>query len=337
MRFDASNIGDQGSAAAAQENAWYFPQNPVGAYFAFYKDALSLNPNWFYRPGPMALPFQPNPFQMSPVGFVIAQIGNSFNDCEVPCPGCPDQRMADIVAEQNEFAGLTSDELYFLKYSVYEQLRSDTSLMYAGYPSDLILKQFYDSASNSNMEMLLIVNDLIADSLALFANAVNSWISPINHFEDNMKVINDIYINTWAVGIYTFNQEQMDLLSQIANENPLIGGYAVYTARVMLGLDFADFINSNLRHLPNEVSSNKYKSFQIYPNPARNRLYINYQFEKNENATIELIDLTGKTKCYISIDSSTEIDISHLTNGVYMVKFSVDNNQTVNKVVVLNK
>ncbi|MBK8845848.1 MAG: T9SS type A sorting domain-containing protein [Bacteroidetes bacterium] len=335
VRFDASNIGDQGSAAAAQENTWYFPQNPVGAYYAFYNIGSPF-PSWFYRPNSSNIPYFPLPPQMNPTGFENPQTGLQFNDCEVPCPGCPHQRMAEIVTEQNEFASFSEDEKYLLKYSVYEQLNSDPTYMYAGFPTDLILQNFYDSASNTNMGMLSIVNDLISDSLALFANVVNTWISPINHFEENAKAVNDIYINTWAVGIFIFNQEHIDALTQIASENPLSGGEAVYTARVILGWDLVDFTNSNLRQLKLETMHEN-KSFHVFPNPAQNKLYINCKIKSDEPGAIEIIDISSKTKFKFNLKEYNEIDISNFSNGIYVARLYIDGKYIAFEKVLVNR
>ncbi|MBK8845015.1 MAG: T9SS type A sorting domain-containing protein [Bacteroidetes bacterium] len=337
VRFDASNIGDQGSGGAAQENTWFFP---LSGHLAFYRDNLSPNPNWFTRTLTLSLPFSPQIIYMFPTSFVNYFLGNATNDCEVPCPGCPYERMADIALRNGEFAYLTNDEYYALSNDIYNALNEDGSLMYAGYTSDVVLQNFYDSLATTNIGMLSIVNNLLADSLNAFAGIVNNWVVPVNHQEENFKLVNEIYLNTWAIGIYYFNNNQQLILESIANENPMIGGDAVYSARVLLGCDMVDFIDNVNRKTDNiQINSKALKvKFFISPNPADHIINVYFEDKDSEAYSIEFKNVLGESLIYKHSNlNDFSIDIEFLSNGIYLAIAYLNGNYLGSLKLVINK
>jgi hypothetical protein len=64
--------------------------------------------------------------------------------------------------------------------------------------------------------------------------------------------------------------------------------------------------------------------FSVYPNPAKDHLYVNISGLKNENVKIELNDILGN-QVYSNLEKSTigyksDINISSLPSGVYLMK-----------------
>lgn len=62
----------------------------------------------------------------------------------------------------------------------------------------------------------------------------------------------------------------------------------------------------------------KKETLRIYPNPASNELFIDIQ--PIENLEVTITDLVGKTQ--MQIDNENVIDISSLTNGIYLITIS---------------
>ncbi|MBK8847727.1 MAG: T9SS type A sorting domain-containing protein [Bacteroidetes bacterium] len=336
VRFDASSIGDQGSAAAAQDNAWYFP---LTGFFAFQRDNLSPNANWFFRSGPIVLPYKPNGLQMIPSNFVSVSTGNVTNDCDVLCPGCPHQRMADIVTENGDFANLTMDEKYLFKKEVYQILDADSNYMYGGYTSDVVLQDFYDSAATTNLAMFGFVNSFIQDSLNVFASVIVSWISPINHFEENEKKVNEIYLNTWGMSVYKYTQQQQEILELIAAENSVSGGTAVYTARVMLGWDMADF-SGNTARKSNVISNQLLQltgDFYLLPNPADDNTQIFIIKGDDIISVIKVYNAIGECIFNLSTDQSNVLlPTKHFSNGIYIISVESTGQIKATKKLIVN-
>lgn len=96
-------------------------------------------------------------------------------------------------------------------------------------------------------------------------------------------------------------------------------------------------LNSKQESLWNLVDVNSVfipKSLQIYPNPAQNTLYINWQIHQSEMVMLYIRDVTGKvvkTIAYDHLSSGEQIlmaDISELSSGCYALSF-VSNSQVL--------
>ncbi len=78
------------------------------------------------------------------------------------------------------------------------------------------------------------------------------------------------------------------------------------------------------------VNDNSLAAISIYPNPVSNILYIN-----NEGINImiiEIYDVLGKN-VWVTTESTTQIDISNLDNGLYLVNIQTDQGVLVKKVM----
>jgi len=75
---------------------------------------------------------------------------------------------------------------------------------------------------------------------------------------------------------------------------------------------------------------------QVYPNPTEERFSVSVDNPLNKPVTtLELIDLSGRTVRSVPWRSGTEIDVSSLAKGIYLVKLiGPDGVSGVEKVVV---
>jgi hypothetical protein len=67
------------------------------------------------------------------------------------------------------------------------------------------------------------------------------------------------------------------------------------------------------------------EQFAVYPNPARNRLFISGDF--SGYATIKLFDATGKPiwqKSQFATSNHLAIDLPMLTPGIYFLKLNTE-------------
>jgi len=87
----------------------------------------------------------------------------------------------------------------------------------------------------------------------------------------------------------------------------------------------AKFSNQNYT----EITKTKEKHINIYPNPASN--YINIDVE-NLNR-IQIIDINGKI---VLTETTKNIDVSELNNGIYVIKIITDNNIYSNQLIINN-
>jgi PKD repeat protein len=88
---------------------------------------------------------------------------------------------------------------------------------------------------------------------------------------------------------------------------------------------------------PNSIEDFAEGRFNIYPNPAREVIYIETDEQVKDELKIELVNMEGKVVYTSSFEQNarfTEIDIRNYARGVYFLRLSTDHNQFMKKVVV---
>ena len=95
-------------------------------------------------------------------------------------------------------------------------------------------------------------------------------------------------------------------------------------------------INSSVITGINDVNFDA--SFNIFPNPAKNNFNVKLSNVTNANCTIEIVNSIGQVAQTINLGNdtniSTTVSISGLNAGIYMVKTTLGNNQSVRKLIV---
>ncbi|MCC6181269.1 MAG: T9SS type A sorting domain-containing protein, partial [Bacteroidia bacterium] len=79
--------------------------------------------------------------------------------------------------------------------------------------------------------------------------------------------------------------------------------------------------------------------FKIYPNPANDVITINYDGLKETNSSIEIINTVGQTliKQDVANETSQNINVSNLSNGIYFVQIKQNGKSIATKKLVINK
>ena len=153
----------------------------------------------------------------------------------------------------------------------------------------------------------------------------------------NFKVVNDIYWRTWFIGVYSFTPQDSSALYDIAYQDPSYGGTAVFTARVMLGID----VESNTtKRSSNSISTSNLietKFVHFFPNPAKD--YVNYEItlEVNETAQLEILDVFGRVVLVKKLDYDNKtgyIDFKEKSSGFYSYKVNLIGKNETGKLVL---
>ena len=126
-----------------------------------------------------------------------------------------------------------------------------------------------------------------------------------------------------------YTESQQQTLEAVAMLTPYIGGDAVYSARVMLGINPNDYNLAYRLARPTDSIQTIYNDnlVSIYPNPASNSLNIEFENALEQAETFVLYDITGrKIKEYKLSERLTEfsLDISTIQNGVYFYSLRSD-------------
>ncbi len=257
--------------------------------------------------------------------------------CPLPSPG--NQMLADLTADERDhlFADLLLMEEIYLQLNeeyhgynaeyLFTILFNDSSLMYLGGDLDNEYKSFYDSLKNEpissfvEMEMLFNEGDFGA------ARDVNESITPLNNLEEYRQNVNTILFSTWIQGQYHFTPEDSAYLHAIATLTPYEGGYAVYTARVMLGLDPQE--NEVAYRKPPPVTGKRQDVAKVYPNPTRELITVEFLEETElENCFIEFYSVHGQKQLIKEIHYLNQnISVGELPIGIHF--YRIINNSSI--------
>ncbi len=86
----------------------------------------------------------------------------------------------------------------------------------------------------------------------------------------------------------------------------------------------------------NEVENNL--NVSVYPNPFNGKFFCSYKLEKQSNVAIMIYDLIGRLKAsshkiQVTGDYTLPIDLSNLTNGMYLLKIRINDLESVVKII----
>lgn len=87
-----------------------------------------------------------------------------------------------------------------------------------------------------------------------------------------------------------------------------------------------------------EIDENADQSIHIYPNPAQNVLFINFEEESRKEALINIVDLNGRVVKTINnknTNSGLSVDISNLSTGMYTMRFMFNDKIVVKKLSIV--
>lgn len=87
----------------------------------------------------------------------------------------------------------------------------------------------------------------------------------------------------------------------------------------------------------NEIST--MPELSVYPNPATDRLQVNYSGQSAQNSSFEIINLVGSrvySKSLQASESTFNLNISNLSPGVYFCVLKADNKLVTSKKLVVN-
>lgn len=173
------------------------------------------------------------------------------------------------------------------------------------------LNTFNPSVLNPKIDSIynLIKTDVYADPLKMFTNA---------QFDNNINANITVGSTTYP-GLKSFIQNRN---TSIQNELLTLG----YNCSVVMGLKDAQKDNNNLT---------------VYPNPTNGKFSIEYTLTSNEDVTIQINDILGKTIFEIKDKTQTiglhkqEIN-SALKQGVYNINLATPNG-IINKKLIVTK
>ncbi len=233
-----------------------------------------------------------------------------------------------ILREEINYTALFETYSDYDKSTLYKILESDTTLRNLGDTGDVKYQAFYNLIKYSNIGKITefeykLMNDELAEAKQLNNSLVNT-----SQVEEYRKIVNDIYLNTFATGYYTLTQEQISTLQQIADITPWEGGDAVYIARYMLNIEPDGIRPAYVIHPHANPSPDVEQTVTLYPNPAKDEITLTFAKVPTGSFTFKVYDITGREiiNRKLSTKSLTaEVKLANLYKGIYVYKLESDN------------
>jgi len=347
--IESSIIGDQGGISDAADNIWAINPNTAQTN-QDHGNILGLG----NLPSPPAIFYVQNQSGYNPD---LANLGcpnicppfagqlsfeTSTNSCSNnPCadPDCIQELIARIIEEQAQYANLEDEQKEEARQFAFSLLLQDSMLMYQGTLLDAVLQDFYQEMKDGNSGVFDEIISMLNNAENSGAIMANSHLTPENLSESNLQLFNEIYSGTWAENNYNLDSYQTSILEFIAYQNPYTGGDAVYSSRVMLGLDVADFMTEPFERKGKEiVESTIYDTGIIVPNPNTGKMSYIYNNELNDISLMQIFSSRGKLiRSYnlISEINSIDIDLSDQCNGIYIYRVVINGKiYSGNKIII---
>lgn len=141
-----------------------------------------------------------------------------------------------------------------------------------------------------------------AEFIPLSKTAFNDDILRVNRLNNQKTLVGYIYGGIESDEENIFFTFDVDKLSRASNKL-----FAVY---IDFNANNTDWINTKVNNL----------EFELYPNPADNKIWLEFENEKAENVVVQIFDETGKV---VFTDSTTKTDfkanIRNLNRGTFLV------------------
>jgi hypothetical protein len=330
-------IGNQGWQAGLpphnydnpNDNLWIQPLS--GGYDLFTSDATDGTQSKFYNntgtPYSNPTSSAQNPPNSIPIPIDFTN-GASSIACatSLPVSNLNKEFLENIIKDMVYFAQFQDENTIIGQDNVYIDLRKvDTNNL------SQVMKDFIDICQQSDFAKIEEVNRLIREGKMLEADSINNLINENDRSINATRQINSLLINASVDTVnleYTFKDDELHLLREIASLCPYEYGRAVSLARsILFTIDTNVYFNDceaesfvvEQRSLKtdNDTSSN----IIIYPNPVKNQLFIDQ--ETNVKLHVEIFNVLG-VRVYSNdlFDMHNIVQLDNMNAGIYYVKLS---------------
>ena len=86
------------------------------------------------------------------------------------------------------------------------------------------------------------------------------------------------------------------------------------------------------------IAENAFNTFSIFPNPNNGAFTINLNSSSNKDIHVEVFDIRGRSvfnNSYVNTtDFNQEINLSNVQSGMYLVKVSDGEKETIKKILI---
>lgn len=143
-------------------------------------------------------------------------------------------------------------------------------------------------------------------------------------------------VNAWInPNLATFNNATPPTLTAVTTAIADLGGFVLRqdgaTSTPTIKVDELKISTSALEYNLSASSFSQIDGLKLYPNPAKNNLYI--ETTLNSNIHVSIVNMLGKEVIKTKVNNNT-VNISNLTSGVYIVKITEENKTSTKKLII---
>ncbi|MBK8848237.1 MAG: T9SS type A sorting domain-containing protein [Bacteroidetes bacterium] len=202
------------------------------------------------------------------------------------------------------------------------------------------IDNWYNYLSTANIGKFEEIQKLLASNNRQAAiNKANTLITSSVIYQ-NLKTLSLLFANNLiSTDSIPTDSSVVYVLNTIADQDPTIGGKAVWIARAILKKDIFAFSN-NLNRVKNEIKVNsaiETADVSIKPNPANKEITVSSNSIIKEIVIEDMQGMRVKQLQLTENANSIEINISNLTSGVYVVKCHFENEKYLFTKLVITK
>ena len=248
-----------------------------------------------------------------------------------------EQLMGKIVKNVITNQNLQEEQNYFAKEFAYKLMDKDSAYMNLGTNEDAIYQNFYSTINNSNIGKLNQINKYINAKNFNVTLDLNSTLIATNTIENNRITVNNIYLNKVINNKYLGESDSLTLVN-IAYQLPSKGGDAVFSARVILGIDPIDKDDHQVIPINNQANTVNPLTINVYPNPANDKLYIVPNQVVEGMATVEIYNMNGKLSYSTTINIAQKVEtlnVSSIKAGIYNLRITTIDQTFSHKLVII--
>ncbi|OQA51298.1 MAG: hypothetical protein BWY47_00141 [Bacteroidetes bacterium ADurb.Bin302] len=336
VRLDNAFIGNQGNTAncTAWRNRWNISSSLIRI-----QGTASMQHIWLYDgPNNTSNLYYPAPNSVNPPNNLQLQnCVNYVSSCSETLPLSALAPYTPVVENTYNYTIYPEKNRYWDKQFYYYDIQN-SPLMASSLSSDIHALSFYNMLDANNIGTFAKVNAYMNNEDYAVSETLNNSIIPTNDIEKNRQIVNQIYLDTWAKGRFEFTTDERSVLEAIAYLEPLTGGGAVYSARVMLGINPP--VNTGTTKMAQQTSLIQNAASTIYPNPAKDMAYLEYSLIEGEVAYIYFYNIMGVAIKSYMIDSSKnhfEFSTTDFKPGLYFYSIKLKNGKLLlsNKLIII--
>ena len=241
--------------------------------------------------------------------------------------------------------------------STHKSISKLDSLLYShpGVADSLSYRVQLDSLQAQLFTLKSSLYGLLSNAFQLSSNAVsnlcvqNFELPDTSIFQSNEKLINGIYLQTFAIGNNSLSQNEKAQVFSVASQCPLSGGRSVYLARCILST-FSDtsFNDKDLclqaGILKNSgiepIDNTELPIFSVYPNPVSDVVTISWDIPLEGEVTFELINAVGvvsDTRLAQLKKDSYEFNVKNTPPGLYVLRIKIAGQSIPNHKLIISK